>query len=128
MRGTLPSFFFHGSDDRFIPAHAGNTSRSANEYPRWLVHPRSCGEHIPNSRMMCINFGSSPLMRGTQNTAQGRVVVNRFIPAHAGNTTEVWRLQCHVTVHPRSCGEHEFSHRERLPIYGSSPLMRGTQS
>ena len=62
---------------RFIPAHAGNTSKRT---PRRFipahdtvvdrtcpVHPRACGEHFPEHRLRL-----GPHMR--------------FIPAHAGNT------------------------------------------
>ena len=116
---------------RFIPAHAGNTNAGA---------------------VTQANIGSSPLMRGTPNTSLAFLLPNRFIPAHAGNTCEgvspvirhsrfipahagnttfgsrvalkvisvhprscgehnhltAWRFDCPNSVHPRSCGEHVF--------------------
>ena len=95
------------------------------------VHPRACGELSPTSRSAELN--------------------SRFIPAHAGNSTELGVLQrtdSRASVHPRACGEtlrpcptyeapqsvHPRACGElidRLMLRqcdGSSPRMRGTPS
>ena len=57
---------------RFIPACAGNTARRHAARPGAQVHPRVCGEHVPQ--------------HGMGNLPHG------FIPACAGNTSALtWR-------------------------------------
>ena len=92
---------------RFIPAHAGNTKRSHARHSSGSVHPRACGEHGITRSSVSFSYrggehvepsagGSSPRMRGTRGPT-GRLrhpracpwivdVIERFIPAHAGNT------------------------------------------
>ena len=65
MRGTLPGRTGHPPRRRFIPAHAGNTMTTSHDPPPAAVHPRTCGEHVGNSRAAGHQFGSSPHMRGT---------------------------------------------------------------
>jgi len=113
---------------RFIPAHAGNTSRRPTGTRNATVHPRACGEHPARRRAAFQAVGSSPRMRGTLTDEIGTVSVDRFIPAHAGNTTTPSRTARSSSVHPRACGEHaagDLAHRGGL---GSSPRMRGTRS
>ena len=65
-------------------------------------------------------------MRGTHLEIGVRLILSRFIPAGAGNTTagntrsKPWR------VHPRWCGEHSPCCAMRSISNGSSPLARGT--
>ena len=105
-RGTrrIPSSRPPGN--RFIPAGAGNTTRSVSRNPPRAVYPRWRGEHH------CCPFGAvgdrglSPLARGTH---QGLFMTGhrtRFIPAGAGNTQQFGK--------------------ENLPDFGLSPLARGT--
>ena len=70
--------------------------------------------------------GSSPLVRGTFKNQQGCVIIDRFIPARAGNirTSPVGHVP--ATVHPRSCGEHSMPPFAISSQPGSSPLVRGT--
>ena len=71
-RGTLKGSLCHLSygQNRFIPAHAGNTTRRAPRYEvaRCPVHPRTRGEHV--AFVLCHatsrNSGSSPHTRGTR--------------------------------------------------------------
>ena len=75
-----------GVGHRFIPARAGNTTRSCGTRSSLAVHPRSRGEHfqwLPESEASC---GSSPLARGTRPADTTRRETDRFIPARAGNT------------------------------------------
>ena len=51
-------------------------------------------------------MGSSPHMRGTQQTGDSNDGPDRFIPAHAGNTARVALELLSGSVHPRTCGEH----------------------
>ena len=86
MRGTLLSRPNPVHGFRFIPAYAGNTSRSPSPTARRAVHPRVCGEHcLCRSRSTELR-GSSPRMRGTRCLGQYMLPYFRFIPAYAGNT------------------------------------------
>ena len=72
--------------------------------------------------------GSSPLARGTPRWLPPIPLLDRFIPARAGNTAPTPRPSCPRAVHPRSRGEHKFSHRQSPSGPGSSPLARGTRA
>ena len=125
-RGTLRASVECLAIGRFIPARAGNTSRSRRA--RWspTVHPRSRGEHAARRPGEGDLGGSSPLARGTRRAARHRSPRRRFIPARAGNTSQSSYLPSDVTVHPRSRGEHRNKRVLGGQIGGSSPLARGT--
>ena len=65
MRGTQMLFRWYMLQSRFIPAYAGNTSRSPHLDRDSAVHPRVCGEHFNIINLRPRNHGSSPRMRGT---------------------------------------------------------------
>ena len=74
--------------------------------PENADHPRACGELRVRSVPLCIDTGSSPRMRGTPLLPQSRDVGRRIIPAHAGNSADIY---------------------DGPPVIdGSSPRMRGT--
>ena len=57
-----------GSDrvfTRFIPAGAGTTLKASAQELKNSVYPRWRGEHDPHDNHPGINFGLSPLTRGT---------------------------------------------------------------
>ena len=112
---------------RFIPARAGNTSRTRPSRPRSAVHPRSRGEHSTVHPGATATVGSSPLARGTPPVEAREGDVPRFIPARAGNTDRERRVTAPRAVHPRSRGEHLHQLPRRVPAPGSSPLARGTR-
>ena len=70
--------------------------------------------------------GSSPLTRGTQAEILEFVQRRRFIPAYAGNSSELTLIAISFTVHPRLRGELKSSSRYLERSSGSSPLTRGT--
>ena len=107
MRGTRAIIRSCIAINRFIPAHAGNTAHQCLALDLTPVHPRACGEHGTFHRIAARGGGSSPRMRGTRQLTIDRRQLNRFIPAHAGNTSTGYAI------------------RSALP--GSSPRMRGTQ-
>ena len=111
----------------FIPARAGNTPRRPRPCAPRTVHPRSRGEHPDFMRGMCTTAGSSPLARGTPPRGAPSVLGGRFIPARAGNTSDVSLYRCSGAVHPRSRGEHMASPITTPTATGSSPLARGTR-
>ena len=93
---------------RFIPARAGNIFRSSSAISRQSVHPRTCGEHIHEASLHAENCGSSPHVRGTFLWIFHQILVHRFIPARAGNILPEDLRKCIETVHPRTCGEHQY--------------------
>ena len=113
---------------RFIPAHAGNTVKRRTEPTRPAVHPRTRGEHAIDYRGTIWDYGSSPHTRGTRGIDRRERQCQRFIPAHAGNTAQGWRLPLATPVHPRTRGEHGLSVDPAEYEAGSSPHTRGTRT
>ena len=106
VRGTPGWPVMPDEIDRFIPAGAGNTSRSPPWRGRPSVHPRRCGEHRSARCWLASETGSSPQVRGTPYLTGQRPADVRFIPAGAGNTPRRCAFFPRQTVHPRRCGEH----------------------
>ena len=110
---------------RFIPAHAGNTKFDGCMPPFPKVHPRSRGEYRGVFFIPFFNTGSSPLTRGILFEKVGAIGVQRFIPAHAGNTCLNSSRTASKKVHPRSRGEYDKAVTDQTHVMGSSPLTRG---
>ena len=124
-RGILCCGGIGCSRGRIIPALAGNTwPGSADDGAAW-DHPRSRGEYMFTSCLGRSDAGSSPLSRGIRRWGRGGGVVNRIIPALAGNTSTVWRLMTVDGDHPRSRGEYDACTVITEYPQGSSPLSRG---
>ena len=70
------------------------------------VHPRVCGEHKPLRGLSILSPGSSPRVRGTSRARLFLALLDRFIPACAGNIYAPSLWESIITVHPRVCGEH----------------------
>ena len=84
------------------------------------------GERWVIRRSVISHPGSSPHTRGTQNYLDSQEMVDRFIPAYAGNARYKRQTAPHGTVHPRIRGERTPA---TLPIeasFGTSPHTRGT--
>ncbi len=91
---------------RITPAHAGSTSRSRCR-ATWLPdHPRSRGEHRPESAPAACEPGSPPLTRGVREGRDLRAGRERITPAHAGSTRARTVPATTSGDHPRSRGEH----------------------
>ena len=111
---------------RFIPASAGNTLKNRFEASSHSVHPRVCGEHMVAGVLTLDTTGSSPRLRGTPSWYDSDILLLRFIPASAGNTTQRDHQVQGKPVHPRVCGEHWTMPTSPAPSRGSSPRLRGT--
>ena len=105
-RGTLGGSDIRAGLCRFIPACAGNSSKSMPGAPSNTVHPRLRGELKSIEGIDICWCGSSPLTRGTLLKLYGR-----------GNGE---------TVHPRLRGELFLEGVLFFSAVGSSPLTRGT--
>ena len=126
LRGTRSARRRSPRIRRFIPAPAGNTSKSGwlTSYPP--VHPRACGEHQVSICDSDRRDGSSPRLRGTRCDWGTGYEQQRFIPAPAGNTVTGRATRGPGAVHPRACGEHLEATPHREGHVGSSPRLRGT--
>ena len=91
------------------------------------VHPRACGEHRSASASVVYCCGSSPRLRGTHKLNLHLLLVGRFIPAPAGNTSGATNWRPTSSVHPRACGEHPGLTFLGGDLGGSSPRLRGTR-
>jgi len=116
----------HQGGRRFIPACAGNTALAAFRLTSRTVHPRVRGEHGQSHLIGHVDNGSSPRARGTHAERRRGRVLDRFIPACAGNTRAASRGRTGTTVHPRVRGEHGDAGDSVIIIGGSSPRARGT--
>ena len=127
VRGTQMGGRASKSHRRFIPACAGNTHKSEPACRRKSVYPRVCGEHLRVGVDFSVTAGSSPRVRGTHNHVEDSELLNRFIPACAGNTKSMVSKRQRLSVHPRVCGEHSDGEDAARADCGSSPRVRGTQ-
>ena len=125
-RGTHAAVWFGISGERLIPARAGNTSEVFSVQKASAAHPRSRGEHFITTQIRIDFVGSSPLARGTLSHLPAIRIVNRLIPARAGNTRNGLGVVKSTSAHPRSRGEHHFLCDVHHVDNGSSPLARGT--
>ena len=127
VRGTV----FRPTTDhgftRFIPACAGNRNVQRVVDLFSSVHPRVCGEQTGSVATTIINVGSSPRVRGTGFHDVVSFLNHRFIPACAGNSTDLSLRGLNPPVHPRVCGEQYAESDVDQVLFGSSPRVRGTE-
>ncbi len=91
------------------------------------VYPRWRGEHIQLHLKESHLSGLSPLARGTQVSDGYHTFNERFIPAGAGNTSDVRKISPSRPVYPRWRGEHAHGCHHVKNSAGLSPLARGTR-
>ena len=126
VRGTFVRRRRTHSQNRFIPASAGNIENWNEESRLFAVHPRECGEHAGFFRGAGGCRGSSPRVRGTCFEIWDTATNSRFIPASAGNMCWIVFVVANIMVHPRECGEHSQNFGSGCAFGGSSPRVRGT--
>ena len=90
MRGKLIHCVKVGGARRIIPAHAGQTRKTAPSVRPITDHPRACGANIMENCVKINPDGSSPRMRGKRVADFDRVSQQRIIPAHAGQTVRFY--------------------------------------
>ena len=118
--------FMYAVIPRFIPACAGNRLIASIIQNIISVHPRVCGEQESSRRAPISSSGSSPRVRGTVAQKAVTYILDRFIPACAGNSSAPRSVSPPQTVHPRVCGEQTIFQAVRTASVGSSPRVRGT--
>ena len=108
-----------------IPAGAGQTDPTGRRRSQAGAHPRRCGADIPDIAPEQSPQGSSPQVRGRLLASIKDRVVNRLIPAGAGQTS-IFAPTCHsCTAHPRRCGADFACFFVGEVAGGSSPQVRG---
>ena len=114
-----------GEPRRLIPARAGSTlSRLAASRPL-QAHPRAGGEHHSTHVRRPMEVGSSPRGRGARRVRPLRPGCRGLIPARAGSTASLDRLDGAMEAHPRAGGEHLVNADDVVTRPGSSPRGRG---
>lgn len=114
--------------DQIIPACAGNTKSDKYCQNLYWDHPRLCGEYLLSPSIWCVMLGSSSLVRGIRGRNGTKGLLDRIIPACAGNTHKVDCWEWLSQDHPRLCGEYTLTDADFADIWGSSPLVRGIHS
>ena len=84
------------------------------------------GEQRSLPRHIGVSGGSSPRGRGTVCSFPGFMILGRFIPAWAGNSSQTDEQTHQSAVHPRVGGEQCSRFVFSEAGYGSSPRGRGT--
>ena len=125
-RGTQSPAAEYHTPPGLIPARAGNTAQSLPVPAGGRAHPRSRGEHEKPGGTLSLEWGSSPLARGTQGMDGSARRRPGLIPARAGNTIAWMSSRVRPRAHPRSRGEHSLRGSRAEGTTGSSPLARGT--
>ena len=127
-RGTLTLNVGDAEPSRIIPACAGNTTRRRSLPTSATNHPRMRGEHELRIFATAAVPESSPHARGTRHARHRPRRHRRIIPACAGNTSEMRRVQHERPNHPRMRGEHFRSKVNPFAASESSPHARGTRT
>ena len=128
MRGKLPG---PGPGQRtlgLIPAYAGKTHGRGERIHVDRAHPRVCGENKIRDSARFRVAGSSPRMRGKQDSRQRALQGRGLIPAYAGKTCGRRHRRPIRRAHPRVCGENCAWCLMWAGRGGSSPRMRGKRS
>ena len=92
-----------------------------------VVYPRWRGEHARLVGVFHEIAGLSPLARGTLFFQEFIFLIERFIPAGAGNSTANQLPEPTSPVYPRWRGELMISSYPSICFSGLSPLARGTR-
>ena len=126
-RGSLRPADAGHRDPGFIPARAGEPSRTINpRRPRW-VHPRAGGGAANRGIQVMEVQGSSPRGRGSRQHRARRLSAEGFIPARAGEPRYQSSSPSHSGVHPRAGGGALGAKVVRVRPRGSSPRGRGSR-
>ena len=105
-RGKLGSSNRLQLPPRLIPAWAGKTSSRQLPPLRSQAHPRVGGENRKGKIGSRVFIGSSPRGRGKLHVPQQTTQHRGLIPAWAGKTLSLARMQLRRRAHPRVGGEN----------------------
>ena len=86
-----------------------------------------CGEHTDLGKIVRVQWGSSPHVRGALSDQEGTYQAIGIIPACAGSTQTLPVSTRPYRDHPRMCGEHDPPCWSLHVFQGSSPHVRGAR-
>ena len=125
MRGTVIHLSAVLHEPRFIPTNAGNGPTPFSSPSPTSVHPHVCGERATFLHVASSMCGSSPRVRGADETPDRGPGNGRFIPTCAGSSRHDPRQPPWCAVHPHVRGEQLDWVTAGLMENGSSPRTRG---
>ena len=125
VRGKLISDALLDLGKRYIPACAGEAPWFTTRATVIPVHPRVCGGSSFVGWLALSGPGTSPRVRGKHEASQARHLINRYIPACAGEARNAKGLSYGLQVHPRVCGGSPPSVAQPPNQAGTSPRVRG---
>ena len=128
VRGNRPAICPFTSYAGSIPACAGEPHPITRRLPEIPVYPRVCGGTITIRSGSSQRYGLSPRVRGNPFYVSRRLLVERSIPACAGEPGPKSGVTGAWTVYPRVCGGTFNTGAGQNLIPGLSPRVRGNQA
>ena len=125
VRGNRKRPHRSGGTWRSIPARAGEPGGQPFRVERRGVYPRACGGTQTDKLFAVPNEGLSPRVRGNPVRTDVTVILNRSIPARAGEPRPPAFPRGIGSVYPRACGGTATDHRVAGSLAGLSPRVRG---
>ena len=125
VRGRPTPRLQYRASRRLIPASAGQTYVYDSLHLYRRAHPRECGADLTHEAVRTARTGSSPRVRGRHTAPQKLTVLERLIPASAGQTVVHILAPVYRPAHPRECGADKLAGARLHAVKGSSPRVRG---
>ena len=126
VRGSLSAKSSTDHEQRSIPARAGEPRTGDPTASFSGVYPRPCGGAVAQWWAGLITTGLSPPVRGSQTVKIQNLLVDRSIPARAGEPERETGVGRQSPVYPRPCGGAPHPSRPRQGRSGLSPPVRGS--
>ena len=125
VRGNLKPMRSAPDKRGSIPACAGEPVASAGIFNGATVYPRVCGGTIRMAMGERRDRGLSPRVRGNLPPYGLASVLDRSIPACAGEPMQCADVGAYRGVYPRVCGGTIFNDLDQRVMNGLSPRVRG---
>ena len=125
MRGNRYQDIGSHAGVRSIPACAGQPEGGRFRQNGDAVYPRVCGATADSRAHAYADAGLSPRVRGNRPTQLAYLLLERSIPACAGQPRHPFISILLLSVYPRVCGATEFDKRMMSSVFGLSPRVRG---
>ena len=125
IRGNPEADRYLAVDPGSIPAHTGEPCSRTQSLPSFRVYPRTYGGTIDPQRVVVLDCGLSPHIRGNLVDFGNRVGSDGSIPAHTGEPV-VHVGHVHLgRVYPRTYGGTQLDQSRQGRIKGSIPAHTG---
>ena len=110
-----------------IPACAGEPDGCQGRNQPGEVYPRVCGGTPPHAPPAQLGHGLSPRVRGNQQQVRLAAILDRSIPACAGEPRRRPQTSGMLEVYPRVCGGTLTACVDTSDLQGLSPRVRGNR-